>query len=228
MMSRLFQKGELRRQLQILTASLCPSHCIVIFFSSCVLAFGLYHVHALSGVTEGGLLGLTLLLDYWLNISPAVTSFVGSILCYALGWKLFGKDFLMYSFIAAAGFSISYKICEQFDPLWPQLAEMPFAAAIIGALFVGITTGICVRLGGATCGDDALAMSISHITHIHIQWVYLFFDLVILALSLSYIPLQRIFYSLLTVILSGQIIGLMQKFPAPAKSAAQDELHKNA
>ena len=36
-----------------------------------VLAFGLYNVHSLSGVTEGGALGLTLLLQHWLGISPA-------------------------------------------------------------------------------------------------------------------------------------------------------------
>ena len=31
---------------------------------SAILAFGLYNVHALSGVTEGGILGLTLLLHH--------------------------------------------------------------------------------------------------------------------------------------------------------------------
>ena len=36
-------------------------------------------------------------------------------------------------------------------------------------------------------------------------------DLVVLVLSLSYIPIHRISYSLLTVVLSGQIIGWMQK-----------------
>ena len=33
-----------------------------------VLAFGLYNIHSLSGVTEGGALGLTLLLQHWLGI----------------------------------------------------------------------------------------------------------------------------------------------------------------
>ena len=59
--------------------------------------------------------------------------------------------------------------------------------------------------------DDALAMSISHITKIGIQWVYLITDLSVLLLSLSYIPIGRIAYSLLTVTLSGQIIGWIQK-----------------
>ena len=35
--------------------------CIVLILSSAFLAFGLYHVHSLSGVTEGGALGLNLL-----------------------------------------------------------------------------------------------------------------------------------------------------------------------
>ncbi|MBE6039334.1 MAG: hypothetical protein E7218_09120, partial [Anaerofustis stercorihominis] len=60
-------------------------------------------------------------------------------------------------------------------------------------------------------GDDALAMSISHITKIKIQWAYLFSDLSVLVLSLTYIPMSKLIYSLYTVILSGQIIGLFQK-----------------
>ena len=54
-------------------------------------------------------------------------------------------------------------------------------------------------------------MSLTHLTGIPIQRLYLISDLVVLTLSLSYIPLRRIGYSLLTVILSGQIIGWMQK-----------------
>ena len=59
--------------------------------------------------------------------------------------------------------------------------------------------------------NDALAMSISHLAKIPIQNVYLISDLSVLMLSLSYIPFRRIAYSLLTVILSGQIIGLLQQ-----------------
>lgn len=103
--------------------------CIIILLSSAFLAFGLYHVHSLSGITEGGVLGMTLLLEHWLNISPAVSGFILNALCYLIGWKLLGKLFIVYSIVAASGFSIAYKIWEQFDPLWPKLAEFPLAAA---------------------------------------------------------------------------------------------------
>ena len=189
--------------------------CAITLLGSFILAFGLYHVHSISGVTEGGVLGATLLLEHWTGISPALTGGIMNVLCYVLGWKLLGKEFIAYSALATAGFSGTYKICEQFPHLWPGLADMPLVAALVGALFVGVGAGLCVRIGGAPSGDDALAMSISHATGWKIQWVYLLSDLIVLVMSLSYIPVRRIGYSLFTVLLSGQVIGFIQNFGKP-------------
>ena len=188
-----------------------PPNCLMAFFSSAFQAFGIYNVHALADVTEGGVLGATLLIEYWTGLSPAISSFIINAACYLFGWKILGKEFIAYSFLAALGYSAGYRICEQFPPLWPQLANLPLLAALVGALFIGIGAGLCIRSGGATTGDDALAMSLSHLTKIPIQWIYLVSDLTVLLLSLTYIPFRRIVYSLLTVILSGQIIGLLQR-----------------
>ena len=190
-----------------------PSNCLIAFFSSALQAFGMYNIHALSGVTEGGVLGLTLLLDHWFAISPAVSGFLLNSACYILGWRTLGKEFIGYSVIAAAGFSVTYGICELFPPLWPEIAGYPLMSAIIGALFIGIGAGLCIRSGGATCGDDSLAMSLSHTLKMPIERIYLISDLTVLGLSLTYIPFWRIAYSLLTVVLSGQIIGILQKPP---------------
>lgn len=186
--------------------------CAVALLSSVFLAFGLYHVHSFSGVTEGGVLGMTLLLQQWFQISPALSGFVLNALCYVLGWRELGRSFIFYSTVATLGFSASYRILEQFDPLWPTLYQTPLAAAVIGAVFVGVGVGLCVRMGGAPTGDDALAMALSHRFGVKIECVYLISDLLVLALSLSYIPLGRLWYSLLTVVLSGRIIGLVQRF----------------
>ena len=191
-----------------------PANCLIAFLSSAFQAFGMYNIHALSDITEGGVLGATLLLEHWFGLSPAVSGFLMNAACFLLGWKLLGKSFIGYSLIAAAGFSLGYGICECFPPLWPQIARMPVTAALLGALFIGIGAGLCVRAGGATCGDDALAMSLTHVTKIPIQWIYLVSDLTVLLLSLSYIPMYRIVCSLITVIASGQIIGWIQNIPA--------------
>lgn len=204
-------------RLRALLRGITPVYVLVSFLSSAFLAFGLYNVHAVSGVTEGGVLGLTLLFDHHFGISPAVSGFILNVLCYAMGFRLLGRTFLVYSAISTVGFSLSYRIYECFPPLWPQLAELPLVATIVGALFVGIGAGLCVRLGGAPGGDDALAMSLSHLTRQPIERIYLLSDLIVLLLSLTYIPLSRIAWSLLTVILSGQLIGVIQRLPLPEK-----------
>ena len=194
-----------------------PGACLAALLSSAFLAFGIYHVHSLSGVTEGGVLGLVLLLQHWFDLSPAVSGVVLNGACYFIGWKMLGREFLVYSACSVGGFSAAYAVFERFDPLWPQLAEHPLAAALLGAVFVGLGCGVCVRAGGASGGDDALAMALSHLTHRPIEQIYLFTDLTVLALSLTYIPLYRIVWSLLTVVLSGQIVGLIQRIPFPDK-----------
>lgn len=191
--------------------------CATAFLASAFQAFGIYNIHAVADVTEGGVLGATLLLDHWLGISPALSSFVLNTACFLLGLRVLGGKFILCSFFAAVGYSLGYGVCELFPPLWPGIHQMPLVAAIAGALFIGIGAGLCVRAGGATTGDDALAMSLSHVTKIPIQHLYLISDLTVLLLSLTYIPPGKILYSLLTVVLSGQIIGLLQKTPQKQK-----------
>ena len=180
---------------------------------SAILAFGLCHVHAYSGVTEGGVLGLTLLLQHWLGISPSASGLVLNAACYLAGWRTLGRSFVLISLVAGGGFSLFYALFELLPPMFPMLAGHPLAAAVAGALFVGVGVGLSVRAGGAPGGDDALAMTLSALLHAPIERIYLASDLIVLALSASYLPPANIACSLLTVVLSGQLIGLIQRIP---------------
>lgn len=185
--------------------------CALALLGSAILAFGLYNVHAFSGVTEGGVLGLTLLLHHWLGISPSASGLVLNLACYLFGWRTLGRSFIVYSIVAGGGFSLFYAVFERFPPLFPGLSSMPLLAAVAGALFVGVGVGLSVRAGGAPGGDDALAMTLSALTHQSIERIYLASDLIVLALSASYLPLANLACSLLTVVLSGQLIGIVQR-----------------
>ncbi len=185
--------------------------CLIIVLGNLILSFGLYNVHAQTDITEGGVLGLMLLIKYWFDISPAYSGFVLDVLCYGLGWKVLGRDFLGYSLVATVFFSVFYRIFECFPPLWPEIGAHPAAAAVVGACFVGVGAGLSVRTGGATGGDDAIAMALAKLTGKGIELMYLITDLTVLLLSLSYIPFPKLIWSLVTVTLSGQIIGWIQK-----------------
>lgn len=173
-----------------------------------LLAFALYNVHRVNHITEGGILGMVLFLDHWFHISGAISGFVMDMSCYLLGWKIFGFDFIKKAILSSITFSVSYGIFEQFDPIFPPMH--PLLAAIVGGVLVGIGVGLVVRNKGAAGGDDALAQIIQYFTKKDLAYCYLFTDLTVLALSLTYIPFMNIFYSLITVTISSFIIGKIQ------------------
>ena len=154
---------------------------------------------------------MTLLLKHWLGITPGITGLCIDSICYFLGYRLLGKEFLKNAVVASVGFSVFYNLYEYFGYVLPNLINMPLLAAIAGGLFVGIGVGLVVREGGASGGDDALALIISKVTKCNIAKAYLFTDLVVILLSISYIPIQKIFYSLITVTLSSFIIGKIHR-----------------
>ena len=188
-----------------------PTRVFLALLGAFIQAMGLCNIHAFADVTEGGVLGATLLIEHWFAISPALSALALNTLCYLFGWRTLGKEFLVYSAICSGAYSVFYTLLEPFAPLFPAVIASPFWSAIVGALFIGIGAGLGVRAGGATCGDDALAMALSRVMKIDIQWVYLLTDGLVLAMSATYIPLGKLGWSLLTVVLSGQIIGWMQK-----------------
>ena len=202
-----------------LKAGLSWKKVLSILLGAMICSFGIHNIHQRTGVTEGGMIGLMLLIEHWLHISPAYITPVLDLSCYLLATKFFGKGFIKLSLITAAFLSFFYKIWELFPPMLPDLSAYPLLAAIAGSLFVGIGTGLIVRQGGSGSGDDALALTISHVTGWRIKYAYLITDLTVLLLSLSYIPLRRIVYSLITVTLSSWIIDWIQNFKKNARSS---------
>ena len=174
-------------------------------------SFGIHYIHRQSDITEGGVLGMMLLLNHWLGISPSVLTPVMDIACYALAFRFLGFGFIKWSAVSTLFVGGFFKLWESLPPFVPSLAAKPLLAAVLGALFVGVGVGILVRQGGSGGGDDALALTISRVSGWPLARAYLITDLTVLALSLSYIPWQKIVFSLITVTLSSLIIDRLQR-----------------
>lgn len=182
--------------------------CIVI--GTAIASFGLHNVHQRTGITEGGVLGMILLLNHWFHIPAAIASPALDLCCYLLAFRMLGKDFLKTSAFASVCLAGWFFLWERLPYLFPDLSGSPLLAAIAGALFIGVGVGLVVRKGASSGGDDALAMAISKASGCRIAAAYLFTDLTVLLLSLSYIPFRQIAFSLITVTLSSTLLDLVK------------------
>ena len=175
---------------------------LLILLGAMICTFGIHNIHQRTNITEGGVIGLMLLVEHWLKISPAYITPMLDAACYLLAFKFLGGNFIKISIISTLFVSVFYKIWELLPPMLPDLSAHPLIAAVLGGIFVGVGVG----------GDDALALTISHVSHWKLSRSYLFTDTVVLLLSLTYIPIMRIVFSLITVTVSSNLIDWIKEY----------------
>ena len=185
---------------------------LLILLGAVICSFGIHNIHQRTNITEGGVIGLMLFAEHWLKLSPAYITPILDIACYLLAFRFLGGGFIKISIISTFFVSLFYKIWELFPPMLPDLSNRPLIAAVLGGVFVGIGVGLIVRQGGSSGGDDALALVIHKLTGWKLSRAYLFTDLTVLVASLSYIPVRRIAFSLVTVTVSSLLIDWVKEY----------------
>ena len=183
----------------------------IILIGSAIFTFGVHNIHNVTGITEGGIIGLVLVRK------PLVRySLVGCVAGAGLPVLRGGVETTLAAAFwvgppwprcLVAGF---YRLWESMPHMLPNLTDRPLLASVLGALFVGVGVGLVIRQGASAGGDDASALSISKITGWRVGRCYLFTDLSVLALSLTYIPVVKIAFSLITVTISSAVIDVVK------------------
>ena len=184
---------------------------MLIIIGATILSFGSYNFNYQNNVTEGGVLGLLLLMQHVFNISPSITSVVIDFILFTIGSKFFGKKFLLYSILSTTTFSITYKIWEHIGFLVPSFTHNMLIASILAGICVGVGVGLVVRGGGASGGDDVIALLGNKFLKLKVNHVYLITDAIVLLMSLVYLDIKQVFFSIIAVTTSGKIISLIYK-----------------
>lgn len=181
----------------------------LIALGSAILTFGIHNIHQVVGITEGGVIGALLLVNHWFGLPSSIASPILDIVCYAVALRLLGAGFLGWSAVSSSCIAGFYALWEHLPHLLPDLTALPLVASIAGGVFVGVGAGLVVRAGASAGGDDALALSIQKLSGWRLSRCYLVTDLSVLGLSLSYIPVTSIVFSLITVCISSPLIDFI-------------------
>lgn len=124
---------------------------------------------------------------------------------FALGTKFFGKKFLLYSVLSTITFSTTYNLWESIGFLISSFENNMLMASVLA----GIGVGLVIRGGGASGGDDVIALVGNKFTPLKVNHIYLISDCIVLLLSLVYLDFKQILFSLIAVTISGKIISLI-------------------
>ena len=129
-----------------------PKTTVSIIIGTAITTFGLYNVHQQADITEGGILGLILLLNFWLGMSSSLLSPVLDFLSYLMGFKYLGKEFLKTSIFATLCMAGFFRLWELFSSAPPQPGRYPFCRFSPGRLFYRNRLRPCSPPGRFLCG----------------------------------------------------------------------------
>ncbi|MGC6584385.1 YitT family protein [Paenibacillus sp. Dod16] len=195
---------------------------IPIIAGSAIYAFGLMYFIIPNELMEGGVTGITVLLNYAFNISPSISTMALNIPLFLVGMKILGKRQSIYTGLGIASLTLFLWL---FEALIDRGYVVPFHTEqdyILAALYAGVTLGaglgIVFRFGGTTGGSDIIARIINRKFGFSMGQIILSLDILIIGLSLFFIPLERILYTLVAVFIASKVIDFIQEGAYAAKA----------
>ena len=79
---------------------------ITIILGSVLVSFAICNIHSKMKITEGGQLGIELLLLNWFKISPSISSVIIDFILYLIGFLVLGKKYRINAIIGTISYSI--------------------------------------------------------------------------------------------------------------------------
>ncbi|ARB39972.1 MULTISPECIES: YitT family protein [Mammaliicoccus] len=166
---------------------------ILILAGSFIFATGVNAFIISANLGEGGVTGVSLILLYAFDISPAWSTFILNAILIALGYKFLSKRSTVYTIIAVIAISVFLGLTES----WVVHTNEILINTIFGGFMVGLGIGLIVLSGGTTAGTTILARIAHKYLDVNTSYALLFFDLIVVMFSLTVMPLEK---ALLTVI----------------------------
>jgi uncharacterized membrane-anchored protein YitT (DUF2179 family) len=178
----------------------------LILIGAFLFAVGVNYFTIPNTLSEGGILGITIITHYLFHWSPGLVNFVLNAALLVIGYKYFEKRTMVYTIISIVASSGFLFLTED---IGKQLTEDTFLAAIFAGLLVGVGLGLIFRTGGTSGGSTILA----RLTNQWLGWSIgkgmLIFDIVVVVGSVFIIGVEKTMYTLLVVFIGAKAIDFI-------------------
>lgn len=178
------------------------------------MGFGVNAFNLGNNLAEGGVTGIAILLKLGLDWDPGIVSLVINIPLFFIGAKILGRAAMSYTIFGTVCLSVFLWLFGKYRYPMDDL----LLASLFAGVGVGVGLGIIFRYGGTTGGVDIVA----RIIHKYLGWkmgrTMLIADAVVLAVSLIYLSVQQVMYTLVAVFVGSRIIDFVQEAAYSARA----------
>jgi uncharacterized membrane-anchored protein YitT (DUF2179 family) len=179
-------------------------HVLIILTGAIIAAVGLQFFLIPNHLTDGGIVGISIIGSQVLSIPLGVFLVLLNIPFIYLGYKKLGTAFALYSAFGIVVLSLLTSI----DHVTAGATSSPLLAAIFGGTIVGIGVGLVIRHGGTLDGADTVAILIDKKTPFSIGEAIMFINVFILSASGFVFGWDNAMYSLIAYYVAHRAIDV--------------------
>ncbi|MDR3189998.1 MAG: YitT family protein [Lactobacillaceae bacterium] len=173
--------------------------------------FGLANINIPNNLAEGGVSGLTLIARALFHINPAYTTLLFNLPLILIGMKLLTKRDVIYTVWGIVSLSFWIWLWQLMPFLQPDLKHDMFVAALLAGAIGGLGSGLVYRFGGTTGGADIVARIFEQRFHVPMGRTLFIVDAGVLTLSLIYINIPQMVYTLMAAFVFAQLVNFTQQ-----------------
>ena len=189
--------------------SLRLKHFILIGLGAAIYAFGFVYFYMANQVAASGIAGLTLILHNLFGINPTYSGYLINFPLILLGAYLFGKRAMVYTVYGIASLYLYVWIFQQI-PFFVDLNQDYLVVSLVAGAVGGLGSGLVFRYGGTIGGSDIIARVIENKLGIQLNQALLGFDILVMLLSLTYISIPKMMYTLIASFIYSQVVNMVQ------------------
>ena len=157
-----------------------------------------------NGFLDGGVTGISILLNKITGFEISIILQVISIPFFVIGWFTVSKRIVIRSLISVLILSLVIHF-ENFQPI----TDDKLLISIFGGLFLGAGIGIAIKNGSVLDGSEILGIFVNERTGISIGLIIFWFNGVLFLLAGFLFSLEVAMYSVLTYIITAKTIDLI-------------------
>ncbi|PID15339.1 YitT family protein, partial [Sporosarcina sp. P35] len=170
---------------------------------SLLFAIGINYFAIPNMLSEGGVIGLSIIAHYVFNWSTAAASLVLNLVLILVGYKFLDKRSFIYTLITTVFMSVFLQLSVHWGV---KFSNDTLLAALFAGLFVGMGLGIIFRVGGTSGGATILARLMSQLLGWSVGKSMLVIDIAVILLSVFVIGIEKAMYTLVAVYVGAIVI----------------------
>ncbi|KMN43327.1 YitT family protein [Bacillus sp. LK2] len=178
----------------------------LITIGSLLFAIGINYFAIPNRLSEGGIIGLTVVTYYLFDWSPGIVNFGLNAILLAVGYKFFDKKTMVYTIIGIVETSLFLYATEHIQY---QVNGDTLLAALFAGVFVGIGLGCMFKAGGTSGGSAILARLANQYLGWSVGKGVLIIDIVVIAGSVFIIGQEKAMYTLVAVFIGAKVIDFI-------------------